>query len=46
MDRNHAIFLINLVQDVSIVRPLVFLAARDLGLQTGFFGFQGVFPTR
>ena len=43
MDRNHAIFLINLVQDVSIVRPLVFLAARDLGLQTGFLVSKAFF---
>jgi hypothetical protein len=28
----HAIFLINLVQDVNILRPLVVMAARDLGL--------------
>jgi hypothetical protein len=28
----HAIFLINLVQDVNILRPLVVIAARDLGL--------------
>jgi hypothetical protein len=28
----HAVFLINLVQDVNILRPLVVIAARDLGL--------------
>ena len=28
----HAVFLINLVQDVNILRPLVVMAARDLGL--------------
>jgi hypothetical protein len=28
----HAIFLINLVQDVNVLRPLVVIAARDLGL--------------
>jgi glycosyltransferase involved in cell wall biosynthesis len=36
MSQRHAIFLVNLLQDVSIVRPLVFLAARDLGLRTAF----------
>src|SRR4051794_4784977 len=28
-----AIFLINLVQDVNILRPLVFMATRDFGLR-------------
>lgn len=28
----HAIFLVNLVQDVNVLRPLVVMAARDLGL--------------
>ena len=31
---HSAIFLINLMQDVNIVRPLVYLAARDLRLDT------------
>lgn len=30
--RPHAVFLINLVQDVNVLRPLVVMAARDLGL--------------
>jgi glycosyltransferase involved in cell wall biosynthesis len=30
---NTAIFLVNLVQDVNILRPLVFMAARDFGFQ-------------
>ena len=36
MSKRYAIFLINLLQDVNIVRPLVFMAARDLGLCTEF----------
>ena len=28
----HAVFLINLLQDVNVLRPLVMIAARDLGL--------------
>ena len=32
MPSPHAIFLINLVQDVNVLRPLVVIAARDLGL--------------
>ncbi len=32
MTSPHAVFLINLVQDVNILRPLVVMAARDLGL--------------
>ncbi|HET6943437.1 MAG TPA: hypothetical protein VFH89_14885, partial [Sphingomicrobium sp.] len=31
MSRRAAVFLINLVQDVNILRPLVFMAARDFG---------------
>jgi len=31
---NHAFFLLNLVQDVNIVRPLVFMTARDFGAPT------------
>jgi glycosyltransferase involved in cell wall biosynthesis len=34
MSKSDAIFLINLLQDVSIVRPLVYMTARDLGLRT------------
>ena len=34
MGQGHVIFLVNLIQDVNIIRPLVFLAARDLGLAT------------
>jgi len=37
MSGRHAIFLINLLQDVNVVRPLVFMASRDLGLHTAFF---------
>lgn len=29
-----AVFLINLVQDVNILRPLIFMASRDFGLRT------------
>jgi hypothetical protein len=36
MPLRYAIFVINLLQDVNIVRPLVFMAARDLGLRTEF----------
>ena len=36
MPPRYAIFMINLLQDVNIVRPLVFMAARDLGLRTAF----------
>ena len=36
MARRTAIFLINLVQDVNIVRPLVFMAARDFGFRVRF----------
>ena len=32
MRRRAAVFLINLVQDVNILRPLVFMATRDFGL--------------
>jgi hypothetical protein len=34
--RAHAIFVINLLQDVSVVRPLAFMAARDFGFSTAF----------
>jgi hypothetical protein len=34
--QRHAIFLINLLQDVNVVRPLVYMAARDLNLKTAF----------
>lgn len=40
MSKRHAVFLINLLQDVNIVRPLVFMAARDLGLRTEFLVAQ------
>lgn len=36
MSERHAVFLLNHLQDVNIVRPLVFMAARDLGLRTAF----------
>jgi glycosyltransferase involved in cell wall biosynthesis len=36
MSSASAVFLINLVQDVTICRPLVFMAARDFGLKTEF----------
>lgn len=34
--RAHAIFVFNLLQDVSVLRPLVFMAARDFGFSTEF----------
>lgn len=34
--RAHAIFVINLFQDVSVLRPLAFMAARDFGFSTEF----------
>ncbi len=34
--RTDAIFVINLLQDVSILRPLAFMAARDFGFSTEF----------
>jgi glycosyltransferase involved in cell wall biosynthesis len=34
MRRPSAVFLINLLQDVSVLRPLVFMAARDFGFET------------
>lgn len=34
MSRAHAIFVMNLLQDVSVLRPLVFMAARDFGFST------------
>jgi len=34
MSERHAVFLVNLLQDVNIIRPLVFMAARDLGMKT------------
>ena len=36
MRNRTAVFLINLVQDVNIVRPLVFMATRDFGLSALF----------
>jgi hypothetical protein len=36
MQEPQALFVINLLQDVSIMRPLVYLAARGLGLRTAF----------
>src|SRR5258706_11187101 len=41
MTQQHAIFLVNLLQDVSVIRPLVFMAARDLGLRTAFLVSRG-----
>ncbi|QNM83794.1 hypothetical protein H8M03_05595 [Sphingomonas sabuli] len=32
-ERRTAVFLINLVQDVNILRPLVFMASRDFGME-------------
>jgi len=32
MIKQNAVFLLNLLQDVNIVRPLIYMAARDLGL--------------
>jgi hypothetical protein len=32
----HAIFVVNLLQDVSVLRPLAFMAARDFGFLTEF----------
>jgi len=40
MSERHAVFLLNHLQDVNLVRPLVFLAARDLGLRTAFLVSQ------
>jgi len=34
MQKYHAIFLINLLQDINILRPLIYMAARDLGFYT------------
>lgn len=34
--RPHAVFVINLLQDVSVLRPLAFMAARDFGFSTQF----------
>ena len=34
MSERQAVFLLNLLQDVNIVRPLIFMAACDLGLTT------------
>lgn len=34
--RAHAIFVINLLQDVNVLRPLAFMAARDFGFSTEF----------
>jgi hypothetical protein len=34
MRRPSAVFLIHLLQDVSVLRPLVFMAARDFGFET------------
>ena len=32
--RKSAVFLINLVQDVNVLRPLIFMAARDFAMPT------------
>ncbi|KGP64015.1 hypothetical protein EP47_03585 [Legionella norrlandica] len=34
MMKRHAIFLVNLLQDVNIIRPLMFMTSLDLGLET------------
>jgi hypothetical protein len=34
MTQRYVIFLVNLLQDVSIIRPLVYMAARDMGGNT------------
>ncbi|HEY8592003.1 MAG TPA: hypothetical protein VIL42_03955 [Sphingomicrobium sp.] len=34
LDRPSAVFLINLVQDVNVLRPLIVMASRDFGLAT------------
>ena len=34
--RAHAIFVLNLLQDVNVLRPLAFMAARDFGFSTEF----------
>jgi len=36
MENNYVIFLVNLLQDVNILRPLVYMAAHDLRLRTEF----------
>ncbi len=36
MPQAHAVFLVNLVQDVNTLRPLVFMAARDFGFSPMF----------
>lgn len=33
----HAVFVIDLVQDVTVLRPLIFMAARDFGFETELF---------
>lgn len=43
--KRDTVFLINLVQDVNILRPLVFMAALDLGLNTVFLTYNK-FKTR
>ncbi len=37
MSETSVVLLVNLLQDVNILRPLAYLAARDLGLDTRFF---------
>src|SRR5690349_15623835 len=34
MSLRSAIFLVNLVQDINVLRPLIFMAAREFGLNT------------
>lgn len=48
IDQRRAIFLMNLVQDVNVLRPLVFMAARDFGLRVTIlasakFGLRDLF---
>ncbi|MBO0661384.1 hypothetical protein LQ948_02245 [Jiella sp. MQZ9-1] len=37
MNPPSIVFIVNLLQDVAVLRPLVFMAARDLGLDTKIF---------
>lgn len=45
MSTRHAVFLVNLLQDVNVLRPLVHLAARDLGMRTEIL-MSDAFPKR
>ena len=37
MPVGNAVFLLNLLQDVNILRPLIFIASRDVGLRAEIF---------